>query len=107
MLNLERIDAVSFSKGCYPGQEIVARTENLGEVKRRLVRFACGPGPLPTAGSEVLDSADRAVGEVNRSSATGQGCELLAVIQIDALGDRLTLAADGRELERQPLAYED
>ena len=36
MLNLDRINAVSFSKGCYPGQEIVARTQHLGRIKRRM-----------------------------------------------------------------------
>ena len=36
MLNLELLDGVSFDKGCYPGQEIVARTQYLGRIKRRM-----------------------------------------------------------------------
>jgi folate-binding protein YgfZ len=36
MINLDRLDAVSFNKGCYPGQEIVARTQHLGRIKRRM-----------------------------------------------------------------------
>ena len=39
MLNLDLIGAISFDKGCYTGQEIVARTENLGRVKRRVNRY--------------------------------------------------------------------
>ena len=41
MLNLDRLDGVSFTKGCYPGQEIVARTRYLGRVKRRLYAGRC------------------------------------------------------------------
>ncbi len=49
MLNLDLIDGVSFTKGCYTGQEIVARTQHLGRVKRRTLRFrlAAGPAPAP------------------------------------------------------------
>ena len=39
MLNLDRLGAISFSKGCYTGQEVVARTEHLGVSKRRLMRY--------------------------------------------------------------------
>jgi folate-binding protein YgfZ len=39
MLNLDRLGAISFSKGCYTGQEVVARTEHLGASKRRLMRY--------------------------------------------------------------------
>src|SRR5690606_39183642 len=40
MLNLDVLDAVAFDKGCFPGQEVIARTHNLGAVKRRLRRFS-------------------------------------------------------------------
>ena len=43
MLNLDRLGAVAFDKGCYPGQEVIARTRNLGRVKRRVFRFSGGP----------------------------------------------------------------
>lgn len=102
MLNLDRLDAVSFTKGCYPGQEIVARTQNLGEVKRRLERFRCGPGPRPEAGAVVIDATSQAAGEVNRAAAAGGGYELLAVTRLDAAGTGLTLEHDGRPLEPLP-----
>ena len=46
MLNLDELGAVSFDKGCYPGQEIIARVHNLGGVKRRARRYAA-PAPPP------------------------------------------------------------
>ena len=102
MLNLERLDAVSFTKGCYPGQEIVARTQNLGEVKRRLARFRCGPGPRPEPAGPILDQASQDAGEINRAAATRDGYELLAVTRIDAAGTGLALASDGRTLQPLP-----
>jgi folate-binding protein YgfZ len=62
MVNLEKLGAVSFSKGCYPGQEIVARAQHLGEVKRRMARVqlpagvALKPGEAFNGGV-VVDSA--------------------------------------------------
>lgn len=69
MLNLDQLGALSFSKGCYTGQEIVARTEHLGSVKRRVAHFrAAAPVALGeevlldgTAVGEVVAAADREV----------------------------------------------
>ena len=56
MLNLDRLGAVSFSKGCYSGQEIIARTQNLGTSRRRLMRYrADADGVSP--GAAVSDGA--------------------------------------------------
>lgn len=107
MLNLERLDAVSFSKGCYPGQEIVARTENLGAAKRRILRFRTGAGSCPAAGDEIADASLEVVGEVNRSApAAGGGFELLAVVPVETGGNGLALGTDGRALERLALPWE-
>ena len=64
-LNLDRLDAVSFSKGCYPGQEIIARLKYRGEVKKRLRSFVFnGEGDL-VAGARVLHRNDeRLVGHI-------------------------------------------
>jgi folate-binding protein YgfZ len=106
MLNLERLGAVSFTKGCYPGQEIVARTENLGSVKRRLKRFACGPGVLPEPGDEIIDAEDQSIGEINRAAATESGFELLAVVPVDPNDGAFRLEQDGRSLTALPLPFE-
>ena len=50
MVNYDKIGGVSFHKGCYPGQEVVARTQYLGKVKRHLYRFHAERG-LPAGGS--------------------------------------------------------
>jgi len=62
MVNFEKIGAVDFQKGCYPGQEIVARAQYRGEVKRRMVRLPAPAGAAPKPGDElnggvVVDSA--------------------------------------------------
>jgi hypothetical protein len=98
MLNLDRLGAISFTKGCYPGQEIVARTQNLGTVKRRLKRFAIETGQRPTAGDAIIDAEDQSVGDINRVAATGSGYELLAVVPVSADSSSFRLESDGRRL---------
>ena len=56
MVNFELVNGVSFSKGCYPGQEIVARSQYLGKLKRRMF-LAIGEGEVPSPGTDV-SSAD-------------------------------------------------
>ncbi len=53
MLNLDLLDAISFDKGCYTGQEIIARAHFRGQVKRRMQRFSTGPDRPPGAAARV------------------------------------------------------
>jgi folate-binding protein YgfZ len=104
MLNVDLIDGVSFTKGCYTGQEIVARTHHLGRVKRRTLRFhvpggAAAPAPLSTL---LLDGAKAA--DVLMTAETDDGIELLAVTSLDAAGKALQLE-DGRSAEPRSLPY--
>jgi folate-binding protein YgfZ len=101
MLNLDRLGAVSFDKGCYPGQEIIARVHNLGGVKRRARRYAAPIDP-PALDTPVF-AGDTQVGEVVRSAAAPAGCELLAVIENAAASDSLTCA--GTPLAELPLPF--
>ncbi len=101
MLNLDALGAVSFDKGCYPGQEIIARVHNLGGVKRRARRYAA-PGAPPAVGATV-QAAGTTVGEVVRSAAAASGCELLAVVEHAAVG--ATLTCDGEPLRELPLPF--
>jgi len=59
MLNFERIDGVSFRKGCYPGQEVVARSQYLGKLKRRMALFAWvdPQSPPPPTGVDLGEDA--------------------------------------------------
>jgi tRNA-modifying protein YgfZ len=103
MLNLDLLDAISFSKGCYTGQEIVARTQHLGRIKRRTARFRLPAGPpLPPLAGLFLDGTK--VAEVVMGAATGDGFELLAVTSLEAWG-RTLIAEDGREAVPQALPY--
>ncbi len=96
MLNLDLLGAVSVNKGCYPGQEIVARTHFRGATKRRMLRFESA---APVAASAKVSSAGRDVGEVLNAI----GSELLAVVPVASAGDELTV--DGVPLKNLPLPY--
>jgi hypothetical protein len=75
MLNLDLLDAISFDKGCYTGQEIVARTHYKGATKRRTLRFESNK-PVSAGDKVSLDGRD--IGEVLNAS----GNDLLAVIPV-------------------------
>jgi hypothetical protein len=103
MLNLDLIGGISFSKGCYTGQEIVARTQNLGRIKRRTFRYRVDGGtpPAPLAGLYIDGSK---VAEVLTSAAWGGSVELLAVTSLDAR-DRVLTLDDGRSAVPLEMAY--
>jgi folate-binding protein YgfZ len=106
MADLPRIGAVSFSKGCYPGQEIVARAQYRGEVKRRLFR---GHANAPAAAGQALYPAapgSPAAGVVaNAAPAPGGGTDLLAVVHMEAQeSGALRLGApDGVPISLEPI----
>ena len=111
MANLEQLGAVNFTKGCYPGQEIVARSQYRGEVKRRLFRWHVeGEAPAPGQPIYSAEAPAQAVGiVVNAAPAPTGGHDILAVVRIDqaeAGGLRLG-KADGPALERLPLRLSD
>jgi folate-binding protein YgfZ len=84
MANLDLINGISFTKGCYPGQEIVARMHYLGNLKRRMYRFHIDGEGAPAPGNEVRDQAVTLVGEVvTAATDPNGGAEGLAVLQIE------------------------
>lgn len=109
MINLQAVGGVSFKKGCYTGQEIVARMQYLGKLKRRLYRLALADGIAPAPGTEVFSPTHTSsVGEVVLAAASAQGSELLAVLTADAVADdNLHLGStDGPRLTLLTLPYE-
>ena len=88
MADFDKIGGVSFHKGCYPGQEIVARTQYLGKVKRHLFRLRSGSAL--NAGQHLYspDNPDQSCGTVMTvaPSPTG-GFEALAVVQSNFAGN--------------------
>ena len=110
MLNLDLLNAISFDKGCYAGQEIIARTHYRGSIKRRMFRFSAACA-APDPGTRVLDGAV-GVGEVVDSvdrppGAAPPGCELLAVVSLEHVPAALSLdGVNGSTLTLMPLPYE-
>lgn len=96
MLNLDLLGAVSVDKGCYPGQEVVARTHFRGATKRRMMHFESSVAATP--GDKVSDG-ERDIGEVLNVS----GHHLLAVVPIDKANQALTINGDA--LVNLPLPY--
>lgn len=98
-LSLDRLRAYSVKKGCYPGQEIVARTHFLGQAKRGLVLF---DADAPVAeGTEVV-SAGQSIGTIVSSATTAPGAQLLAVLPLSR--DVAALTAGGTVLRERPLS---
>lgn len=86
MINLDRVDGVSFTKGCYVGQEIVARTQHLGRIKRRMYR-AHWDGETDVAPGDTLEGAGEPASMkaqvVDAKAAPEGGFDLLAVLPIE------------------------
>lgn len=80
-LNLEETGGLSFSKGCYPGQEVVARVHYRGQVKRRLYFARTGMESGVTAGDKLKNDNDKTIGTVVAMTTTTGATVLLAVIE--------------------------
>ena len=118
MVNLELIGGVSFKKGCYPGQEIVARMQYLGKLKRRMylahIETTDNPTPqaqdIPEAGDELFstDMEEQSCGMiVNAAPAPGGGYDVLAVVQISSQAAQTVhwRSLQGATLEFMSLPY--
>ncbi|WP_265534199.1 CAF17-like 4Fe-4S cluster assembly/insertion protein YgfZ [Pseudomonas saponiphila] len=109
MLNLQAVGGVSFKKGCYTGQEIVARMQYLGKLKRRLYRLSLPTGELPVPGTPLFSPTHgSAIGEVVLAARATDQVELLAVLQAEAVEDgNLHLGAlEGPSLHLLDLPYQ-
>ena len=84
MLNLDLLHAISMDKGCYPGQEIVARTHYKGATKRRTYRFE---STAPVKPGDKVSDGEREIGEVLNAAGT----DLLAVIPSEKANDSLSV----------------
>lgn len=93
MLNLQAVDGLSFKKGCYPGQEIVARMQYLGKLKRRMHRVAIDSAVLPDAGVKLTAGDDADAGVVV-TAATGADNKTHALVVIKDKVDIAQLSAE-------------
>jgi tRNA-modifying protein YgfZ len=111
MLNYESVGGVSFKKGCYPGQEIVARSQFRGTLKRRA--YVAHTAGTPAVGQEVFHASDagQPCGLVAAAAANpAGGFDVIVSMQTSAAADaadgRLTLgSASGDVLSLLPLPY--
>jgi folate-binding Fe-S cluster repair protein YgfZ len=107
MLNFESVEGVNFKKGCYPGQEVVARSQFRGTLKRRA--FIVQSDVSMTAGQEVFSRLDASqpCGLVAQAAADGAHHVAVVELQLSATeNSSLQLgAADGPALNLLPLPY--
>ncbi len=103
MLNLDLLDGISFSKGCYTGQEIIARTQHLGRIKRRLFRLSLPAGAWKVG--QPVRLTDGRQGRLTEVIESGGRTEALAVLGVEAstaAGGADELLVEAAEL---PLPY--
>jgi tRNA-modifying protein YgfZ len=108
MLNYELIGGVDFKKGCYPGQEVVARSQYLGKLKRRVFLLASDAPTQPAQEVFWSGDTDQPAGQVAWSASAPDGSHLtLAELKIGVIGSgSLHLGSgQGPELRLQPLPY--
>jgi folate-binding protein YgfZ len=110
MANLQLINGLNFKKGCYPGQEIVARMQYLGTLKRRMYLGHIDTDTRPLPGDPVFSGADseQPTGRiVDAQPHPDGGQQALAILQIAAVeaGDLHFGAADGAAFIQQDLPY--
>lgn len=107
MLNWEVLEGLSFKKGCYAGQEIIARTQYLGALKRRLFLVKFASTQLPALGENILVSEDtQSVGKVVNVQLHPAGYALgLAVLQLSHAAATNLQLSNGSKVECLPLPY--
>lgn len=82
MLNIDKLGGISFNKGCYTGQEIIARTHYLGKTKRELFLAECRKTAMISADTTIIDRTSKeSVGKIVAIARHDQSCRLLLVIQ--------------------------
>lgn len=109
MINYELIGGVNFRKGCYPGQEVVARSQYLGKLKRRMLLAHADAGAAASAGDEVVSDADpgQPCGMIVNAERGPDGrfaCLVEIKMELADSGIRLR-AADGTPLSFAELPY--
>lgn len=105
MLNWEALGGISFKKGCYTGQEVVARAHFRGQVKKRLMRISAATDVLPEPGASITDSEGKSVGEVVVSAAAEQGAEILAVMNTKVKEESQAVFLEVQPLQLLELPY--
>lgn len=108
MVNLDSLDGINFKKGCYTGQEIVARTHYLGKVKRRTQLAHINTEEIPQAGDTIqVVGHEEAIGQIVRAApAPNGGVDALIEIRLENLDSTNEFPVwKGKKLEFKALPY--
>ncbi|KPQ18917.1 hypothetical protein GA0071314_1931 [Halomonas sp. HL-93] len=106
MLNWEALGGISFKKGCYTGQEVVARAHFRGQVKKRLVRAELTNATAPATGETIVNETDKGVGEVVTSAFSETGnIELLTVMNTKVMDEAMPVYLGEARLTLLDLPY--
>ena len=111
MVNLPLVNGVSFTKGCYPGQEVVARMHYLGKLKKRMYRIVIEGNSTPEPGENLYlgdNENTQSVGEiVDAQPNNTDGIDALAVVQVNAIekGNIRLATQDGPTVSVAELPY--
>lgn len=104
MINWEALGGISFKKGCYTGQEVVARAHFRGQVKKRLIRAQLEGSEVPETGAPICDAEGKRHGEVFCAALDAYNqAEILGVLNTRASEE--TLEVVGQRLKRLKLPY--
>ena len=106
-LNQPTIGSISFKKGCFTGQEIITRMQNLGHQKSRCYRLTLNNSNQPKINARLYNSDGKVIGEVIESAVNlaGTAVELLAVIRIEAAEANDVFLDAGQPLQVHALPY--
>jgi len=108
MINFQLIDGISFTKGCYTGQEVVARMHYLGKLKKQMYRISIDSTTVPSPGDNLHlegDENKQNVGQiVDAQLNDNNGIDALAVIQISAV-EKGNIFIEGASAKVENLPY--
>jgi folate-binding protein YgfZ len=104
MLNLDLIGGLAFGKGCYVGQEVVARAQHLGRLKRRMLRYV-GPPDVALQPAQALFSAESLAAQVVVAARDASSTQCLAVVELRFCSDLLGAKPGGSEFVPADLPY--
>ncbi len=106
MVNFIQVNGVDFKKGCYPGQEIVARLNYLGKTKRRMYRLLIDTDQLPAVNDSITSANDKAAGKILNTAINQDGkIEALAVMKIAEAETELKLMGNEAPITLLDLPY--
>ena len=105
MLNLDLLGAISFTKGCFTGQEVLARVHHRGSSKRRLLGWVSGDDAPPAPGQPLVDEAGEQQGQTLCAARTSDGAVLLAVTRVQHRHRPLFISEGSAPLRELALPY--